>query len=471
MDIQESNLLRNTFILGVGNIGSKILRFFLLPLYAVFLTKDQIGLYDLVLTSILLVEPLITLKIIDGVYRYLIAGDEDKDSIIWTSFAFTIVSSIFVTSIFIIFIPSDAIPYKMEICLLLLSKVFYTFFSESVRGYKKNIEYAVGGILSTAITLFLSIGALVVLEDKLRGLIVATSIAYFLCCVYYQYILKLKIRGVFFNKYLLKVLILYSIPLIPSAINWWAMRLSNRYVISSNLGLESNAVIAISMTLPSIVAVIGQIFYLAWQEKSFLSIDVGAKDSYFSTVYNQYVSVQFLICTLAFLMSEMTYYLIFPSEYSESWRVSYLFFIGAVFNNLSAFLSVGYTGNYNTRGALITSIYGSVANVVTTFLLVDFVGLWAAPVGFVVGFMVLWFSRVEGTKKYFTIKYDTKNLIGNVFVYALSGFYLLVNTMEEKLVLIFFVVLMSVIVNRKIIYLIGWKIKENGKKVSVIIKK
>lgn len=80
MDIKSKTLLSNTLIYGIGNFGSKILSFGLLPLYSYFLTREEFGYYDIIVTTVTLLVPLITLQLSEAIFRWLIIPDKDESS-------------------------------------------------------------------------------------------------------------------------------------------------------------------------------------------------------------------------------------------------------------------------------------------------------------------------------------------------------------------------------------------------------
>lgn len=73
---REKQLVKNTFILSLGTLGSKAFSFFLLPLYTAVLTTEDYGNVDVLQSVIQLVIPLITLQLSGAIFRFLI--DEKK---------------------------------------------------------------------------------------------------------------------------------------------------------------------------------------------------------------------------------------------------------------------------------------------------------------------------------------------------------------------------------------------------------
>jgi O-antigen/teichoic acid export membrane protein len=73
----KDQLINNTLIYTVGSLGSKILVFLLLPLYSFYLSKEELGIYDLILVSVNLTVPVVTFQLSEAVYRWLISANKD----------------------------------------------------------------------------------------------------------------------------------------------------------------------------------------------------------------------------------------------------------------------------------------------------------------------------------------------------------------------------------------------------------
>ena len=65
-------LFRNTGIIAIGQISTKIVTFFLLPLYTALLTTEEYGLVDLLITYAGLITVIVGLQIFQAVFRFLI---------------------------------------------------------------------------------------------------------------------------------------------------------------------------------------------------------------------------------------------------------------------------------------------------------------------------------------------------------------------------------------------------------------
>ena len=69
---RNRELISGTVIYAVGGFGTKILSFLFVPLYTYYILPADMGTYDLVITTVSLLTPVITIQIGDAAYRWLI---------------------------------------------------------------------------------------------------------------------------------------------------------------------------------------------------------------------------------------------------------------------------------------------------------------------------------------------------------------------------------------------------------------
>ena len=70
MQERYKKLLTDTGLFAVSNFGSKILTFVLLPVYTSILTTEEYGFADIVISTINLLYPVLTLSIFDATLRF-----------------------------------------------------------------------------------------------------------------------------------------------------------------------------------------------------------------------------------------------------------------------------------------------------------------------------------------------------------------------------------------------------------------
>ena len=88
-------LAKNMLFLTAGQFGTKLLSFFLVPLYTSVLTSAEYGTYDLYSATVSLFVPILTLNIADSTTIFLLDKNSPKDGIISVSLKYYFFSLVF----------------------------------------------------------------------------------------------------------------------------------------------------------------------------------------------------------------------------------------------------------------------------------------------------------------------------------------------------------------------------------------
>ena len=76
---RNKSLVKNIFIFAIGNVGSKMLQFLLLPFYTRVLSSEQYGTVDILQSISTLLLPILSLTIFDAVFRFAMDGVTKKE--------------------------------------------------------------------------------------------------------------------------------------------------------------------------------------------------------------------------------------------------------------------------------------------------------------------------------------------------------------------------------------------------------
>ena len=132
---KESRLVKNTIIYAIGNISSKVLAYIMVMVYSHYIMPADLGYYDVVMSTLSLLVPVIMLEIHEGVYRLMIGNNKyATEDIVGTSLkvllATTLISE-FMLILFSIFIRIEMLGI---IIFYSASYILYVYFSTSIRG-------------------------------------------------------------------------------------------------------------------------------------------------------------------------------------------------------------------------------------------------------------------------------------------------------------------------------------------------
>lgn len=84
-------LLGNSVVFAIGNLGSKLISILLVPLYTFYMTTQEYGMVDIVITTTSMLLPLISLSIYEATLRFALDGKEDTSKIFTNSLFITII--------------------------------------------------------------------------------------------------------------------------------------------------------------------------------------------------------------------------------------------------------------------------------------------------------------------------------------------------------------------------------------------
>lgn len=451
MKNKYKNLLTNSLIFAVANFGSKILKFLIVPFYTYYLTTKQFGAVDLLTTTVSLLSPFVLLGTNEALLRFSFKKEITVESLFTncilicasTSTGLMICLYFFAETLFLVN------KWLFFILLMLTSvEMLLLYFS---RGLNKNIDFAFAGVLNTVVLLVSNIILLVYLHLGIKGYIYSLILASLSSTLYL--IFRLQIYNFFSLKYLdlslMKNILVYSLPMMPNAIMWWIMNTSDRYIIYYYLGIAATGIYAISYKLPSIISVITNIFYQAWQVSAIQNSD--DNDNFYSNVIDYFSKFSLLLASILILIIKPVIFLLVEKSYEISWMYTPFLILGSVFSGMSSVVGVSYTVKEKTVGIFKTSFIGAILNILLSLILTPFIGMQGTALATFIGFYLVWLIRVLQVKVLDDLTFDFKLFHVNLFLIFIEIFFLLLDNTYCG-VLSFLTVVVIFVNERKFLY-------------------
>lgn len=401
---RTKTLLKNTGVLMIGKISSQLINFLLLPLYTAKLTTAEYGEVDLYVSLLMIITPLITLQIEQGLFRYLIASKDlqSKRKIISSSFLVFLAMIVLYTVVFgliglITPMKDLAIVYSYY-----LSYAFFMIMLQVSRALVNNTLYSLASFLNTTMIILLSVAFVLGLGWKASGILMANVIGNVVISLYICIKSRIHQYIRFGKEYLseIGVLLKYSVPLIFNQISSWVINYSDRVIILMFLGIGSNGIYSVSNKFFSVLISFFGVYNLAWTESVARSIDDHDNSTFVSDVV-KYTFELYGIMTAWIIvgMSFMFPYLV-NANYADAYHYIPILVIAAFFSGASATIGSIYIANKRTTSVAITTIGAGVVNIAVHFALIHFVGLYAAAISTLVSFAALLVYRIIGVRKF-----------------------------------------------------------------------
>jgi O-antigen/teichoic acid export membrane protein len=462
---KETSLGRLTFLYTLGNITSKVLSFALFFIYTFYLSKEEIGNIDIIVTTASLLIPIITLQIYDATFRFSINQDiEDTiylKKILSNSFIILIISSLifsvlyFISDIFIDY------NYLLLIYLLILFQSFNTFLQPITRGLGESVIFVLSGIIYSFVFVISSGICIAVLNYGIEGVLISNILAYFISTIVILF--RLNLFRFFsisqFNYKQCLQLLQFSFPLIPNTLSWWAIASVNRYVIYYFMGPGPNGLMAIALKLPSILLMVTGIFGMAWTEKAIQTYNSDNRDKYYSEILKKYIIILYSTIMIMIAVSKPFIRFFVEKSYFEVWHYLPILYLAVGFQSLSSFYGTGYISSKNTKGAFTTTLYGTITTIISSIILVPLMGLLGASISFLLGYFAMFAARLFNTSSYFNITFPFKTYLLLLIVICISILLSITDNGFIQILNVIFSISVGVFLNRDTIFSISNKIR------------
>lgn len=445
-------LAGNSLLFAVGNFGSKMITFIMLPLYTYKLSTGDFGVSDLILTTVSLLLPIVSLSVFDAVLRFTLEKNSNNKIIFSNSFIVSIIGAMLLSLCFPI-ISLLNINYGYYVILILIAQIFQSLFSQYAKAIDEIRLFAINGIILSFLTAGLNILFLVIFEFGIQGYLLSVLLANILSDVWLWTKLHLKkeIDLSLVKKKEIKVLLSYSLPLIPNSIAWWTTNAISRYFILYFVGTGANGIFAVANKIPSLLSVMNSIFFQAWQLSAIEEFDSEDKSDFYSNIFSLYSEFLFLGASIILLILRPIMSIMVSPEFESAWRYVPFLLLTVVYSSFSGFLGNYYAAAKKTSGVFTTTVIGAIINIIANFIFIPLLGLFGAGISSAISFLLTWIIRQQDTKKYVETKINIKNIVLNhtvIFGQIVALF--LLNGFSLYIIEILFMCL-SILVNRKVV--------------------
>ena len=317
-------LINNSFIFAIGNLGSKLMQFIMIPLYSYTLTEQDFGKVDVLTTIISILSLIMCLNITDAVFRFALDKSENEVKIFSIGFWIIIIVSLF--ALFFSIIISKIFPtYPIILTSLLLSITMLNSLAANfsrATGFIK--QFAIAGIINTFVMGVLNVILLVCFKIGMNGYmmsmilgLLSATIYLFISCRLYNY---LSLKG--FDILLFKQMCKYSLPLVPNGIAWWLNAASDRIFIVIMLGASANGLYAMANKIPNMLSVLTNIFFQSWQISVVEEYKDNDAEKFITNVFNNFISFMFLIGLVIIAFIRPLFKIIISSSYYNGWTLT-----------------------------------------------------------------------------------------------------------------------------------------------------
>ncbi len=399
-----NTLLSNTLLISMGTFGSKILVFLMVRFYTGYLTPSDYSTADLITQTANLLFPIISMGIADGVFRFVMDSENDKKSVLTLGLMCISVGALaFFGIVPLLKLFGDFKGYVWLIVVYTLAYCCHSLCTFYLRGIGKTALFALQGIINTALVIILNILFLAVFDMGITGYVLSVVLADTLSTLFLVIKEKMwKDITLHPQKGILKPMLKYSIPLIPTTIFWWITSVSNRYMVNGFIGSDANGLYAVAYKLPTVLTLVSTMFMQAWQYSA-VAEDEGDREEhakFFGTVWRSFQAVMFLAASGVIAFTKVAMKLLTADSFYESWQYVPLLCIAMVFTAFATFMGTVYILNKKSIMSFLTAFIGASSNIILNLLLIPTVGVQGASIATIGSYALAFSVRCISVKRY-----------------------------------------------------------------------
>ena len=442
-------LLSNTLILTIGTFSSKLLVYFLMPLYTAILSAEEYGTADLITNAANLLIPFCCIGITHGVFRFAADDEENHKKVLSSGVTVLLISStvFLVLSPLISFIPNFR-NYAWLIAFYVVSSNLHTLCKEYIRARGRMKLYAVQSILGTALTMLFNILFLIPMKLGLVGYVLSVAVADALGSIFL--IIYAKIYKDFSFKYAskskIKEMLKYSLPMMPTTVIWWITNVSDRFMVSYICDLSANGLYSAAYKIPTIIALVAGVFNEAWQLSAISeSKDREEVSNFFSAVFERYQAILFLGCSVLIPFTPLATRILLDKSYFSAWSFMPVLLIATVFSSLVTFIGTIYTVKKRTTMSLVTAAAGAGLNIALNILLIPEMGAQGAGIATALSYFAVFVLRAIHSKSFMPFDLKSGKLLLNTLFVSIQAFFMIMNLPYNILVQISLMLAMCII--------------------------
>lgn len=374
-------LTKDIVVFGAGAFLTKLVQFFLLPLYTYFLSTTAYGDGELLNNFIELVYPLATLCLFEAVFRFSLSKEFPEKILLSCAVRELAVSFIVVAMVSF----AIAAISKMYLCslfpVLYICYCFRQLLSFYARGTNKTAAFAISGIVNAVALAFSSALFIIVLPLGAYGYILALSFGYFVSAIYLLFkthSLKAIALPKHFDKSVFRCMSDYSIPLIGYNVALWVSIMSGRYILAFFAGAAAAGLYLAVMKISAVMSMVQQVFFYAFQINASKEYDEGADLGFLSKTYWLFAAALIFVGSLVLCILPFLDDFLLQGEFKPGAIYLPAIMLAAIIDCLFCYYKSLYTAFKQTKRSLISTTVGAVLNIVLCFVFIPIFDIWGA---------------------------------------------------------------------------------------------
>lgn len=421
---EARRLIKNTGIIAVGGMATKLVQFLLLPLYTSVLPPTEYGAVDYLNTIALFCVPVASLLMDEALFRFLIdcETEEDRRRAVTATVGVLALGCVLFAALMgvleLVFHPDSF----WWIVGLVYAGTMLQMVSALLRGFGDTMGYSLANFLASAVMIVLNVLFIAVCRWGVEGMLSATVIAQGGVALVFavrervwRYVDLSLIDRAYMGR-----LIRYAVPLVPNKVSWTIMNMLDRLVIMVTLGPGAAGLYAVAYKFPNVMDQVYGFFYQSWKESSARSLNAeGDEVDFYDAIYRMLRRFMMSVVLGMTALMPLVYDLMIDWQYHEGILYVPILLLATFFSNISGFYGGIFTAHKDTKIMGTTTIVSALLCLVLNLVLIPSIGLYGASVATLASMFVVNEYRRVKVRAYARLTEDRREQALTLLCFAL----------------------------------------------------
>jgi len=409
--------LKNSLLYTFSTIFSKAAPFLLLPIFTLYLSKEDYGILGLIMSIAAIVNIYIGLK--PSLFLIVKAPQLKKTEVakyIFNSFIISMYS--FIIILFILFFIQSVFFTQIPLYIFFLIAVMSLFLVSNeiletiFQVEKKASNYAVYQVLKVIFSIGLSLLLIIVFKMGWEGKYFAdfTIVLLFsLYSIYYLY--KHHYIDMKFDFIKQKELVKYLLPLTFHVLGLVMMNSIDRIFLANMLGLEVTGLYTIAYTMGATLGIVHDALLKVWSPEFYKRIKTATTETKIKILKFQYLYIigSFFMFGVFLVVYPYIFHLMVNEKFNSALNIIPIIALGLTFESLrKLFIGYHYNLGKNTRIAILTLVAG-IANAVFNYILIPKYGVEGAAYATLISYILVVIITIIDVDRLEKINWRLKN--------------------------------------------------------------
>lgn len=427
-------LAANTIILGLGQFGSKLLVIVMMGFYQSALGKTGYGEINNIIDTATLLMSLVTLSIGESIIRFGIDTAYDNKQVfsigLRITFMGVVCGMVFVPAVGLL---SGAFPDNNVLTLLRdyawLTVLYVTTgsFKSTCALFVRSIGhvklYAIDGILTTVMNIVFNIFLLFTFNLGNLGYLLSVILADVCSIVFLCFTAKLKQYFVLtgHDRDMIRTMLRFCIPMIPTSVMWWIINVSDSFMISGMIGFDASGIYKAASRFPSMISIFSGIFSQAWNMSAITENNSRTIAKFYTNVFDIFQSTVYVIAGALMVAIKPLILIFCDKEFYEAYIYTPFIILSVVYTCFSTFMGSVYVASKQSVRSLVTAAIGAVINIGLNIVMIHLWGIYGATLASFLSFAAIFTVRAVDTHKIVYMDLKLPKMTVNVALLLIMG--------------------------------------------------